>query len=126
MKDGTLLGCGAAVPRPNRAIFPIYSSSLPKEAAGRILDTIGKYEQTLTVANHDKATYKLSVTSPPPEFMEVEIASAEVPAEGVAEVVLKAGDDTPIGVYSGSLTLHFEGPRTFSVTVPIYGMGYRR
>jgi len=90
------------------------------------LDTIGKYDQVLTVVNRDKATYKLSLASPPPDFMDVEFASPEVPGEGETEILLKAGDDTPIGVYTGSLTLHFAGPRTFSVTVPIYGMGYRR
>ena len=90
------------------------------------LDTIGKYEQVLTVVNRDEATYKVSVASPPPDFMEIDPATSEVGPEGETKLVLKAGDDTPIGIYTGSLTLRFQGPRSFSVTVPIYGMGFQR
>lgn len=90
------------------------------------LDTIGKYEQVLTVVNRDEATYKVSLASPPPDFMEIDPVTTEIPPKGETRFVLKAGDDTPIGIYTGSLTLHFQGPRSFSVTVPIYGMGFQR
>jgi hypothetical protein len=90
------------------------------------LDTIGKQSQTLIIENTDTAPYEISVASQPPEFMTIELTSAEIPAGGRVEAILREGPETPVGEYSGSVTLRFQGKRTRSITVPIYGMGYYR
>lgn len=92
--------------------------------ASVFLDTIGKSTQVFSVINNDTASYSVSLSSAPPHFLSVEFPAARVAAHGELEIVLRAGKDTPIGVYTGSLTLLFEGPRVFSITVPIYGVGY--
>lgn len=88
------------------------------------LDTLGKTEQVITIANSSADPLTLSVTSPPPDYLLLQIPNAEVPAAGKAQLVLKPGPQTPIGAYNGSLTLRLEGKETFSLTIPIYGMGY--
>lgn len=88
------------------------------------LDTIGKSTQVFSVTNKDTASYSVSLSSAPPHFMSVEIPAPQVPSQGQLEIVLRAGKDTPIGIYTGSMTLLFQGPRVFSITVPIYGVGY--
>ncbi|MBI3872098.1 MAG: DUF1573 domain-containing protein [candidate division Zixibacteria bacterium] len=88
------------------------------------LDTLGKEQQVITVTNASDRVYRVSLTSPPPGYMSVDIPAPEIPANSKAQLVLKAGPKTPVGEYSGSLTLRFAGPDTISFTVPIYGMGY--
>ena len=88
------------------------------------LDTVGKTEQVITVTNKDDKPYTVRVSSQPPSYLELDIPKEVIAPKSQAKIVLREGPDTPIGDYTGSMTFTFEGPRTFSVTVPIYGMGY--
>ncbi|MFH0903437.1 MAG: DUF1573 domain-containing protein [Pseudomonadota bacterium] len=90
------------------------------------LDTLGKESQVFQITNTGDTLYKITVTSPPPDFMSLELTGYEIPAKGKVTAVLKPGPKTPIGVYTGSFTLRFDGPQPHSVTAPIYGMGYYR
>jgi hypothetical protein len=90
------------------------------------LDTLGKDSQSFVIANTSNAVYKISVVSVPPGFLSLELASLDLPPKGRIAATLKPGPKTPIGVYTGSFTLRFEGSQPHAVTVPIYGMGYYR
>jgi hypothetical protein len=98
--------------------------SIRVEPRTAYLDTLGKENQIITVTNSSDRVYRVSLSSPPPDFMSVDIPSPAIPANSKAQLVLKAGPKTPVGEYFGSLTLRFAGPDTISFTVPIYGMGY--
>ncbi|MEW5700856.1 MAG: DUF1573 domain-containing protein [Candidatus Zixiibacteriota bacterium] len=88
------------------------------------LDTLGKESQSFVITNTSSTPYKIMVTSPPPEFMSLVLSSMDLPAGGKISGTLAAGAKTPIGVYTGSFTLKFDGEQSHSVTVPIYGMGF--
>lgn len=96
------------------------------EPVSAYLDTIGKFEQAIEIINNSDTTVNVRITSPPPSFMTLEFPAYVVPANGRLVGILRAGEKTPIGEYTGSLTLELAGARRFSVTVPIYGVGYRR
>jgi hypothetical protein len=88
------------------------------------LDTIGQLEVGLTLFNTSDATYRLSIASPPPAFLELDFPAMTIAPHREMIVILRAGPKTPFGEYTGSLTLRFEGPESYAITVPIYGMGY--
>jgi len=90
------------------------------------LDTLGKDSQSFVIANTSNATYKISVASAPPGFLSLELSSVDLPPKGRITAILKPGPKTPIGVYTGSFTLRFEGLQPHAATVPVYGMGYYR
>lgn len=88
------------------------------------LDTLGKTEQTITLKNASTDNYRISVVSPPADFMAVELSADEIPAKGEVSITFRQTPKAPVGEYNTSVTLRFMGPSPQNLSIPIFGIGY--
>jgi hypothetical protein len=88
------------------------------------LDTLGKDQQVILLLNKSSESYKVSVKSPPSNYLEFELLGTEVPPHGQIQAVVRTTAQTPVGEYYSSVSLFCDGPEPHTITIPIYGMGY--